>query len=181
LWGIEPEKELLGGIARDLGSDFPFFLSGGTAIGSGRGQVIDPTEDIVAKYLLIVSPDVSVSTSDAFRALNASALTSDGLERSLTVCRNEARSLDPLHSVLINDFEPTVFEAHPEIRRVRDTLLELGASNAALSGSGASVYAVFDKKETRQAAQKALDHESTWRKFAVSTISRLEYAKALGI
>ena len=79
----------------------------------------------------------------------------------------------------MNDFEASVFDAHPEIRRVKETLLELGAVNAAMSGSGASVFAIFDKTETRQAAIKALDHESTWRKFAVATISRKEYREAL--
>ena len=58
-------------------------------------------------------------------------------------------------------------------------LIDLGAVNAAMSGSGASVFALFDKKETRQAAIKALDNESTWRKFAVATISRTEYREAL--
>jgi 4-diphosphocytidyl-2-C-methyl-D-erythritol kinase len=80
---------------------------------------------------------------------------------------------------LTNDFERTVFAALPEVKRVKDTLLELGAVNAAMSGSGASVFAIFDKKETRQAAQKALEQESTWRKFAVSTVSRSEYREAL--
>ena len=75
----------------------------------------------------------------------------------------------------------SVFAAYPEVKRVKDTLLELGAVNAAMSGSCGSVFAVFDNKETRQAAQKALDQESTWRKFAVSTISRREYREALGI
>ena len=181
LWNLGLSTEELQPIAAELGSDVPFFLIGGSAVGTGRGEIVESADDIDAKEILIVTPNVTVSTANAFKALNASALTSEVGESSLTVCRNEARSLDPLHSVLVNDFEPTVFAAHPEINRVRDTFLELGASNAALSGSGASVYAVFDKKETRQAAQKALDQESTWRKFAVSTISRSEYAKALGI
>jgi len=80
---------------------------------------------------------------------------------------------------LINDFEMSVFDAFPEVERVKSTLLDLGAVNAAMSGSGASVFAVFDKEETRQAAKKALDVESTWRKFAVSTVSRSEYREAL--
>jgi 4-diphosphocytidyl-2C-methyl-D-erythritol kinase len=80
---------------------------------------------------------------------------------------------------LINDFEASVFASHPEIERVKARLLELGAVNAALSGSGASVFAIFDKTETRQAAMKALDIESTWRMFAVATISRSEYREAL--
>ena len=166
----------------ELGSDVPFFQFGGTAWGYGRGNVIFPVADIdPVPYMLVVTPIVHVSTRDAFSSVRAPTLTDEERKRTLTVCQKAGEALYSGLSNLINDFEPTVFEAHPEIRRVRDTLLELGASNAALSGSGASVYAVFDKKETRQAAQKALDHESTWRKFAVSTISRSEYAKALGI
>jgi len=80
---------------------------------------------------------------------------------------------------LINDFERNIFALYPEIKRVKETLLGLGAVNAAMSGSGASVFAIFDKKETRQAAEKALEQESTWRKFAVSTVSRSQYREAL--
>ncbi len=181
LWGRSVENACLTAIAAELGSDVPFFLDGGSALGTGRGEIIEPLADINASEMLLVTPDASVSTADAFKALAAPALTLEAPESSLTVCRNEAVSLDPLHSVLINDFESTVFAEHPEITRVKETLLDLGASNAAMSGSGSSVYAVFDNKETRQAAQKALDREITWRKFAVSTVSRAEYAKALGI
>ena len=87
--------------------------------------------------------------------------------------------LDLFSSELKNDFEASVFDAYPEVKRVKDTLLELGAVNAAMSGSGASVFAIFDKTETRQAAIKALDHESTWRKFAVATISGSQYREGL--
>ena len=181
LWRADITDTQLQEIAAEIGSDVPFFLHGGTAIGTGRGEVIDPIDDIAAENMLIVAPEVDVSTSQAFSDLNADALTYEARDHILTVCRNEARSLDPLRSVLKNDFEASVFAAYPEIARVKQTLLDLGAVNAAMSGSGASVFAVFDNKETRQAAQKALDHESTWRKFAVSTISRAQYREALGI
>jgi 4-diphosphocytidyl-2-C-methyl-D-erythritol kinase len=91
----------------------------------------------------------------------------------------EADSFDPGHTALHNDLEKSVFDAHPEIERVKDTLLQLGAVNAAMCGSGASVFAVFEKQETRQTAEKALDQESTWQKFVVATISRSEYREAL--
>lgn len=181
LWDIAVEDRLLNEIAAELGSDVPFFFHGGTAIGTGRGEMIESTSDVDAEDLLIVTPNIAVSTPKAFARLNASTLTTEELESTLTVCRNEAESFDPRHSVLINDFEASVFSAYPEIKRVKDALLELGAVTAAMSGSGASVFAIFDKKETRQAAEKALGHESTWRKFAVSTISREAYREALGI
>jgi 4-diphosphocytidyl-2C-methyl-D-erythritol kinase len=65
------------------------------------------------------------------------------------------------------------------VRRVKETLISLGAGQALLSGSGASVFGLFDRKETRQAAMKALDNEINWRKFAVATISRSKYREAL--
>jgi 4-diphosphocytidyl-2-C-methyl-D-erythritol kinase len=179
LWKIDMKVTDLHSFAAELGSDVPFFLCGGTAIGTGRGEMIESIRDINEQNLLIVTPEVRVSTRAAFLGLDAPTLTNDESNRILRVCRLEAESLDFRHSVLINDFEASVFAAHPEIRRVKETLLDLGAINAALSGSGASVFAIFDKKETRQTAQKALDRESTWRKFAVSTVSGLQYREAL--
>jgi 4-diphosphocytidyl-2-C-methyl-D-erythritol kinase len=122
-----------------------------------------------------------VSTAEAFNALNAPSLTTDEANRILGVCRSEAESADSYLETASNDFENTVFAAHPEIGKVKHRLLELGASRALLSGSGASVFGIFDTKETRQAAQKALDNEVNWRKFAVATISRDQYREALGI
>ena len=179
LWRIDVSDDDLGAIAGELGSDVPFFLHGGTAIGTGRGEVIERIAAVDEQHMLVVTPDVRVSTRDAFARFGTSSLTSEAQERSLTVCRNEAKSQDLRHSVLINDFEASVFDAYPEIRRVKQTLLDLGAVNAAMSGSGASVFGVFDKQETRQAALKALDREINWRKFAVATISQDKYCEAL--
>lgn len=181
LWNLKVDDRELSSIGAELGSDVPFFLSGGTGSGTGRGEIVEPIDDISAENMLVVTPNVKVSTAEAYAAIAAPPLTSDDQESNLTVCRKAAEALDPLRSELINDFERSVFAAYPEIKRVKETLLELGAANAAMSGSGASVFAVFDKEETRQAAEKALDSESTWRKFAVSTISRTEYREALGL
>lgn len=181
LWDVEIEYREMKAIAVGLGSDVPFFLCGGTAIGTGRGEVIGSIADADEQFMLIVTPNISVSTQNAFEGMKARTLTNADLSRILPVCRTEADSRDLHHSVLKNDFEASVFNAHPEIRRVRETLLELGAVNAAMSGSGASVFAIFDKQETRQTAIKALDQESTWRKFAVATISRDQYREALSI
>lgn len=181
LWGVPLEGEELARIASSLGSDVPFFLEGGTAIGTGRGETIEPTDDADEPFLLIVTPDMRVSTKVAFERINAPILTKEGLEHILHVCRDEARSRVLRQTVLKNDFEMSVFDAHSEVERVKHRLFELGAVNAAMSGSGASIFAIFDKQETRQTALKALDHESTWRKFAVATISRAEYREALHI
>lgn len=181
LWDLKVTPERLREIAARLGSDVPFFLDGGTAIGTGRGEVIEAIDDVDAPDMLIVTPDIAVSTPDAFARLAAPTLTIEARDNILPVCRSEAKSFDPRLSVLKNDLEPTVFAAHPEVGRVKRTLLALGAVTAAMSGSGASVFACFDNTETRQTAIKALDGESTWRKFAVATVSRSEYREALGL
>lgn len=180
LWKLDVSIEELMPIAANLGSDVPFFLYGGTAAGSGRGEVLEQVDDIIEPCMLVVTPDVSVSTKLAFGRLHAATLTNSEFDHILSVCRTEADSLSLHRTALINDFEASVFADFPEIRRVKETLLELGAVNAAMSGSGASVFAIFDNIETRQTAIKALDHESTWRKFAVATVSRSEYREALG-
>ncbi|CAN5194179.1 4-(cytidine 5'-diphospho)-2-C-methyl-D-erythritol kinase [soil metagenome] len=179
LWGIRPKFEELYQIAYRLGSDVPFFLHGGTATATARGETIEPMEDIIEQNLLIVTPDVAVPTREAFANIKAPNLTNTTSNHILRVCRSEAGSLDPRQSTLINDFEASIFRSYPEVKRVKEKLLELGTVNVAMSGSGASVFAIFDKIETRQTAEKALDIESTWRKFAVSTVSRAEYRELL--
>jgi 4-diphosphocytidyl-2-C-methyl-D-erythritol kinase len=181
LWEIEIGFDELTEIGAKLGSDVPYFFHGGTALGAGRGTEILPVDETEEKFMLVVTPPVDVPTKNAFAGLNAPALTNQAPESILKICRSEAEKLNLRHSVLENDFEPSIFQIEPEIGRVKKKLLELGAVQARMSGSGASVFAVFDKKETRQATLKALEmEEKNWRKFAVATVSRERYRAALG-
>ena len=141
-------------------------------MGTGRGNEIEDMSDFVAPSIVLVTPNVHVSTAAAYAGVDAENLTNESLNRILRVCRSEAESPDFLSGALINDFEPTVFAAFPEIGRAKQRLIELGASRALVSGSGASVFGFFDKEETRQSALKALDTEVNWRKFAVAAVSR---------
>jgi len=180
LWEIGLSTTQLASIATGIGSDVPFFLSGGTGFGIGRGTDIEPITDLDAGPMVLVNPDVHVSTAAAYASLHAENLTNSDLNRILRVCRSEAESPDFLQSALINDFEPTVFAEFPEIGRAKQRLKELGASRALMSGSGASVFGIFDKEETRQTALKALEDEVNWRRFAVAAVSRSEYREKMG-
>ena len=181
LWSLGLSTEELARVGAELGSDVPFFLTGGTAIGMGRGVDLEQIRDLAAPYMIVITPDAHVSTAAAYAELGAESLTNTDLNRILRVCRSEAGSLDFLRSALINDLEPTVFAAFPEIGRAKQRLTELGAHRALMSGSGASVFRIFDKEETRHTAMKALDDEVNWRKFAVAAVSRSEYRDRLGI
>ncbi len=175
LWEIEIDAAELLKIGAKLGSDVPFFFDGGTALGIGRGTKIFPLADIYEKQILIVTPNVNVSTGEAFTRLNAPRLTNKTSKRILQLCRDEAQRLDLRQSLLVNDFEKTIFKIEPEIMRVKQKLLDLKAKHALLSGSGASVFAVFDDKNQLQNACSVLKLEQDWRKFIVRTVSRLEY------
>jgi 4-diphosphocytidyl-2-C-methyl-D-erythritol kinase len=177
LWKLEIRFERLVEIGRTLGSDVPFFFYGGTASGTGRGTEIVPLPDFSEKYLLLVTPRIEVSTADAFARTNAPYLTKETSKSILEICQIEADGFNLRQTKLSNDFEKSVFEFRPEIKEVKDKLLELGARQAVLSGSGATVFAIFDKEETRQATLKALE-KTNWRKFAVATVSRGEYRAA---
>lgn len=179
LWNLKIGFSDLLNFAKRLGSDVPFFLYGGTALGTRRGSEIFPLPNIEEKFILIVTPDEIVSTSEAFARLKATNLTNFESKSILQICRKEALKFNPRQGSLKNDFESRVFDFAPETKRVKETLFDLGARTALLSGSGASVFCIFDTKETRQTAQKALTVEKTWRSFAVATVSRDEYREAL--
>ena len=178
LWKLEIKFEKLVEIGAKLGSDVPFFFHGGTASATGRGAEIVEMPDVSEKFLLIVTPAVKVSTAGAFARINAPNLTKEGSKSILRVCKNEAERFISRQIDSSNDFEKSVFEHAPEIERVKNSLLESGAKQAVLSGSGASVFAIFDNEETRQATQKAFEIESNRRMFAVATVSREAYRAA---
>lgn len=175
LWNIDLRAGELEPIAAKIGADVPFFLRGGTALGTSRGDKIEELDDAPIKNLLIVTPDIDVPTREIFTRYAADSLTSTAAESILLNYRFRPEGA----TVFENDLERTVFAMHPEIGSVKRELENLGAKAAQMSGSGASVFAVFEKEETRQAALKALGQRPDWRKFAVAAISRKQYREAL--
>lgn len=181
LWKIETDKQELTKICAILGADVPFFLTGGTALGTGLGTEVRPVKEVVAKHLLVVKPRAKVATSEAYKALNSPALTKVESDIILSISRADEQFTDSYPNVLHNDFEPVVFELKPEIGRVKNALLGAGAQSALLSGSGSSVFGVFDNAEAQERAIEMLEKESDcWRIFPCATLSRSAYLAALG-
>ncbi len=179
LWRIEFNFSEILEIGETLGADVPFFFYGGTALGTERGNKIVEMKDFHEQRMLIVTPDVAVSTAKAFSELNAPRLTNISLKSILQICRDEADSFDLERQNPVNDFENSVFGLEPEIQLVRDKLLNFGAQKALLSGSGASVFAVFDEPEQLQIAFEKSKKESGWRVFSAKTVSRRHYRDSL--
>jgi 4-diphosphocytidyl-2-C-methyl-D-erythritol kinase len=149
----------LSALAENLGSDVPFFLHGGTALGIGRGTELYPLPDLPQHHALVVSTGIHVATSEAYGRLRRSvtnALTSAEESPILREFQAIAWSLDSagLKALLLkNDFEPAVFQNHPELAAAVRKLRKLGAKPAMMTGSGSAVFGVFESgAEARQAA-----------------------------
>lgn len=180
LWEIKTDKQELTDIGARLGADVPFFLTGGTAIGTGLGNEVRPINEVVVEHLLIVKPDERVSTAEAYKSLNAPALTKAESDTILSISCVDERFTDFHPDALHNDFEPVVFHLKPEIERAKNALINLGARLCLLAGSGASVFGVFDNQEAQVGAVDALREERGWRVFRCATLARAEYRAALG-
>ncbi len=180
LWELETSAAELAALGARLGADVPFFLYGGTALGAGTGADIKPLADAPKMHLVVVAPGVYVSTAEAYKALGAPALTKVEPLVNLSVSRTEADFPDSLCGVWSNDFEAVVVRLYPEIGRARERLVEAGAERVMLSGSGSSVFGVFEGKAEAERARGALRVEDGWRAFACETLTRAEYLAALG-
>jgi 4-diphosphocytidyl-2-C-methyl-D-erythritol kinase len=180
LWEIETDVRELVEIGARLGADVPFFLTGGTALGTSTGTEIKPLADAPKMHLVVVAPGVKVSTAEAYKALGARALTKDEAAANLSVSRAEADFSVSHSGVMSNDFEPVVARLYPEVGRAAEALGEAGAGPTLLSGSGSSVFRVFESKWEAERARATLKPEQGWRVFACETLTRAEYLAALG-
>ncbi len=166
-------------IAASLGADVPFFLLGGRALGVNKGDEIYPLPDIAKQHILVVSPrNIHVPTPDAYRWLKARRL---GLTKSgensklLGFC---ALCWSAQGSRLSNDFEGPVFRRHPRLDRIKRELLQRGAAEASLAGSGSAVFGVFPSPAMARRAAVGFPHDQT---FVCETVSRDRYARWMRI
>lgn len=121
-----------------LGADCPFFINNKPVFATGIGNVFQPINlSLKGKTLILVKPDIFVSTRDAY-----SAVTPKAPEKSLTELLSQP--IETWKDSVVNDFEASVFPKYPEIAAIKDKLYDLGAVYASMSGSGSSVYGIFD-------------------------------------
>lgn len=126
--------------AARLGSDCAFFMEDKPMLGLERGDVLRGISvSLKSKYLVLVNPPVHVSTAEAY-----SQITPQRHEVGIPVILNT--TMDEWRNNLVNDFEVSVFKQFPEIGRLKAKLYDLGAIYASMSGSGASVFGIFDKE-----------------------------------
>ena len=163
-----------------LGADVPFFLYGGTARGTDRGDEIEPLNDAPEQHLLIIKPNANVSTARAYESLNAPALTSLKAKPILLRSQGSDDSVSFDLNALHNDFEAAIFQLEPEIERARNALLKSKARAAMLCGSGSAVFGIFENQDAQERAIQAIELETGWRAFPCKTVGRSHYRRAMG-
>jgi 4-diphosphocytidyl-2-C-methyl-D-erythritol kinase len=162
-------------IAGQLGSDVPFFLHGGSALGLGRGEELYPLPDLPIARGLLVVPRVHSSTTEAYRDLSA-ALTSIQLQNKLNNFQREVwRGGGDFTSVDENDFEEVVFARHPELKRIKQRLGRFGAKPAAMTGSGSAIFGIFADAGQLDRARQSFPDTAV---FPISFLSRAQYRSA---
>jgi len=163
MWRVEEARARA--IGRELGADVPYFFEGGTVLGLERGDLLFPLIDRPPAWVVLVFPSFGVSTKEAFAWWDA--------------CRSlERLALTP--NRLLNDLEAVVSKRHPEIARIVTRLRNAGASQAAMSGSGSTVFGLFGSQATAARAARALRARS--RQVQVTTLlNRARYQRLAAI
>jgi 4-diphosphocytidyl-2-C-methyl-D-erythritol kinase len=141
-------------IGAKLGSDVPFFVSGSAcAFAAGRGEEVAGLDPLPARDVLLAIPSFGVSTADAYRWLDEDRAASPGVvvepltprqEYKLATLAHDDIDWDLMRHASFNDFEPVVEKRHVELARLREMMVAGGASIARLSGSGSTVFGIFD-------------------------------------
>jgi 4-diphosphocytidyl-2-C-methyl-D-erythritol kinase len=173
LWSAGLTRRELAVLGAQIGSDVPFFLTGGTAWGTGRGTDIEPIDDIDSPFLLLVNPRIEVSTARAYRAFDE--LTDNRSGPILTTC--SFLSSDQLFTQARNSLEPVVERLYPEVAAVRNRLISLGGDPVMMSGSGATVWARFSSSTQLDSSAGALD--SGWLVIKTRALGREEYWRTI--
>ncbi len=143
-WQLNLSREKLLSLAARLGSDVPFFIEGGTALVSGRGEVIRPLNSPAGMWAVLVFPDIPVEagkTGRMYAALKPSHFTDGSITQRLI---DNLNNLEP--SLLFNTFENVAFSIFPGLDVYKGHLIKLGAPRVHLAGSGLTLFALFRQK-----------------------------------
>jgi 4-diphosphocytidyl-2-C-methyl-D-erythritol kinase len=163
--------ELLTELGAALGSDVPFFLTGGTAVGIGRGTEVYEIPELNPEPLVLVCPGVHVATGPAYQALGR-GLTANGWSSRINGFQAFVRVLASGHSAeaaspfSANDFEAVVFRQFPQLKTIERKLSKLDGS-VRMTGSGSAIFAIFGSRRERDRAVAVLEGDRVLRRYQV--------------
>lgn len=145
LWKLNIPMNELQRLGEELGSDVPFCVSGGTAIARGRGEKLQPIEDLPQCWVVLAKPSINVSTSDVYGQLDLTKIKHrpdtanviDAIEQHdfMRICKS-----------LGNVLEEVTLQLHPEVSQLKECMVRFGAEGVLMSGSGPTVFGLVSKE-----------------------------------
>lgn len=144
LFNLDISNNLILDLALNLGSDVPYFLNPVPSFAESRGEILIPINIKIDHHLLIVNPGIHISTKWAFGLIKPNH-PKESLKKLINT--SELRMKD-LVNFTRNDFEEIVFNHFPEIKQIKETMLHLGANHSMMTGTGSTVWGMFDNAET---------------------------------
>ncbi|EOS53305.1 4-(cytidine 5'-diphospho)-2-C-methyl-D-erythritol kinase [Paenibacillus barengoltzii] len=145
LWELGIPEEELKELGAELGSDVPFCVTGGTALATGRGEVLTPLVNPPQCWVVLAKPPINVSTAEVYGRLKAEQIT----DHPSAIRMREAlerRSFTEVCQALGNVLEQVTLEFHPEVAQLKEAMLRLGADGVLMSGSGPTVFGLVSKE-----------------------------------
>lgn len=177
VWNARQSLRRLLAIAAELGSDVPFFLLGGTAIGLGRGDELYPVDDVARLGVIVIKPSFGVATAEAYRWLDESR---QGGRLPQATRRSDVEVGWPSGPVgLMNDLLAPVAGHHPMVEDMVAACLREGALGASMSGSGSAVFGIFPEAVARRAVGRL--QRPDWLVLLTRTLTRREAARRMGL
>jgi 4-diphosphocytidyl-2-C-methyl-D-erythritol kinase len=174
LWRVPVRPSQLTDIAATLGADVPFFLSGGTALGLGRGDEVYPLADLPRHWIVLVIPGFGVSSADAYKWYDEERDL--GLGPSTREPQHVPGPWPSRAAQMINDLEAPIARHHPEIDQMKLALRRVGALAAAMSGSGSTVFGLFQRRKDAVTAVERLSGAG-WRVLLTESLDRGAYTR----
>lgn len=168
LFGMGYSVSELQALGVRLGADIPYCIVGGTMLSEGIGEILTPLPAPPEAYLVIARPDINVSTAFVYGNLHAESLgwhpDIDGMIAAL-----RQGDMDGITGRLGNVLETVTAREYPVIEQIKELLVEEGAQNALMSGSGPTVFGIFREKETARHAAQAVERKRLAKQIFVTT------------
>jgi 4-diphosphocytidyl-2-C-methyl-D-erythritol kinase len=175
IWDARRSPAQLASLAATLGSDVPFFLQGGTALATGRGEEVYPVDDASRFGVVIIKPSFGVATADAYRWLDEDRASLSAGEPAASRHLDIGWSVGPI--ALVNDLQGPVARRHAEITEIIDALVRAGAQGAAMTGSGSAVFGLFGEANAPRAARRL--RRPDWLVLVSRTLARREAGRRI--
>ena len=173
LWRVDQRRGRAIGV--ELGADVPYFFEGGTVLGLERGDLLFPLLDRQPASVVLVLPAFGVSTADAFSWWDRKRVKDRKGTKGTKATDTNATDTEGF----VNDLESVVATRHPEITRIVHDLERAGASQAAMTGSGSTVFGLFESAPAAARAVRAVASRSR-QAHVTKTLKRLEYQRLAG-